>query len=211
MVALMYLPIICTVLLMPRHLLPTATNEEFRILGLEMVDPSLTAGVLALICVLLIPWYLIYREIKYLEKKRYFKEKVFIALMGVILVGFILWGMSALSGYFFDVLPLLLVIAFFVLVVLVYFGLRPHVRSLFSDYYFFRHVVIDNGMTRADIAHALQGLQSGVFRRKFAAKLSSVRVTPTGKWPDERMFSGQLDQAMTMVAQLEERWLGLSI
>ena len=61
--------------------------------------------------------------------------------------------------------------------------------------------------SRASIAKDLSQLQSHRYRDKYVQWLRDTQVQPQGEWPDGRPNSG--DVASTVLAQLDERWLGL--
>ena len=64
--------------------------------------------------------------------------------------------------------------------------------------------------TREEIAEELAGLATPGGRAVFVEQLEALGVAPTGRWPDIEVPNYGHDAASIKLAQLEERWLGLS-
>jgi hypothetical protein len=62
--------------------------------------------------------------------------------------------------------------------------------------------------TRAAVAREIKKMKTGFGRVRFVRSLNE-RKSPTGAWPNGELPNFEDDRASTMLAQLEERWLGL--
>jgi hypothetical protein len=63
---------------------------------------------------------------------------------------------------------------------------------------------------REDVARVWRALSSAKGRAEYASSLRDARVRAIGEWPDGRIPNLENDMASTMLAQLEEIWLGLA-
>ena len=73
----------------------------------------------------------------------------------------------------------------------------------------FSKLLITEKMSRADIVSALNTLRSERKRLALVKKLNEKRVIATGDWPPDFKLSIASGPALTELAKLEERWLGL--
>ena len=64
-------------------------------------------------------------------------------------------------------------------------------------------------ISRSDIKMMLGRFATNTYRRKFVRWLADRRIIPTGAWPTGFSLSDRSDPAITDLARLEERWLGL--
>jgi len=65
-------------------------------------------------------------------------------------------------------------------------------------------------MTRVDISAHWATLRTDAGRRAFVWQLRTERVSASGDWPDDGPPYTSNDEASTMLAQLDEAWLGLA-
>ncbi|WP_089725295.1 NACHT domain-containing protein [Candidatus Thiosymbion oneisti] len=73
-----------------------------------------------------------------------------------------------------------------------------------------RSIKPNRSWTREQIAAQLSAFESSKGRLKFLSMLDEQRVTPEGEWPEPGIPSLNNTQLDTVLAQLEERWLGLN-
>jgi hypothetical protein len=64
--------------------------------------------------------------------------------------------------------------------------------------------------SRERIAEEFKFFQKTEFRLEFVKLLGSHGIKPTGSWPNGEMPNYRNDEASTLLAQLEEKWLGLN-
>jgi hypothetical protein len=96
------------------------------------------------------------------------------------------------------------------------FGLAPIAVSLFSnlivtlkDRKYFPKAKETTSVSRAAIADDFTHFRTQWYRMKYVNWLRESQVRPHGSWPNGRPNVG--DEASTMLAQLDERWLGLEV
>jgi hypothetical protein len=63
---------------------------------------------------------------------------------------------------------------------------------------------------RAQISAEFISFKTSEFRAKFVKLLEERGIKPTGWWPDGVLPNQNNDEASTLLAQLEEKWLGLT-
>jgi hypothetical protein len=78
-----------------------------------------------------------------------------------------------------------------------------------EEYRAFSSIEVFRTMPREKIVSELSSLTSDRRRVAFVRRLGTLRVSPTGDWPATFHFSITNDPALTELAKLEERWLGL--
>lgn len=78
-----------------------------------------------------------------------------------------------------------------------------------KDLEYFRKIIITPIMHRAEIAESLGVLKSNRYRLAYVKKLINQRTAAAGDWPESFDLSISSDPAITELAKLEERWLGL--
>ncbi|HWW69842.1 MAG TPA: NACHT domain-containing protein [Duganella sp.] len=88
-------------------------------------------------------------------------------------------------------------------------GLFKEAVSYYKDRQAFKHVVITDRMTRAQIAKALGLVQRKSLRLTAVRKIIELKTTVSGEWPDGFALNQLNDDAVTELAQMEERWLKL--
>jgi hypothetical protein len=96
-------------------------------------------------------------------------------------------------------------------VVIAYVGYqiaRRAVRS-FRDWRELKRLPPVTSISRSDIKMMLGRFATNTYRRKFVRWLADRRIAPTGTWPAGFSLSDRSDPAITDLARLEERWLGL--
>jgi len=64
--------------------------------------------------------------------------------------------------------------------------------------------------TREIIAQEFDSLKTDYYRKKYVIFLDFSRADPKGRWPEDRLPNINNDKSSTYLAQLEERWRGLS-
>jgi hypothetical protein len=73
----------------------------------------------------------------------------------------------------------------------------------------FRGIIMRDRMLRAEIADGLCKLRTNKFKLRFVDMLSERKVIATGEWPEDFTLNSRTDPAITQLARLEEKWLGL--
>jgi hypothetical protein len=96
------------------------------------------------------------------------------------------------------------------------FGFFVGLRYVLVDYFYSnkeRKMLLDaqikSTITRADICRKLSELRTVRARKAYVQKLAESDVVPSGNWPAELTLNITSDPALTELAKLEERWLGL--
>jgi len=64
-------------------------------------------------------------------------------------------------------------------------------------------------MNRATIAEYFNKFESSRTRLKIVHAIQTQGIIATGSWPDNTIPNVENDRASTLLAQLEEKWLGL--
>lgn len=128
---------------------------------------------------------------------------IFLIIPAMVLVSYCVdWLLKIMP----TVIPAILLILFMLMCLLVIFEatlVSIRERRAFSK------IIITERMSRADIVLALANLRSSRKRLALMKKLSEKRVIATGDWPPGFTLSINSDSALTELAKLEERWLGL--
>jgi len=139
--------------------------------------------------------------------------KFWLIVMGVVLgCAAVIFGLVLLSSelaaytnylnYFLALLVILAVIA------LVAFGIWGWWREQ-QDRNQLKRLRFAGAVNRVDIAHTMGGLRTTKGQILFVQRLEQHRVKAHGQWPEGFTLSVGQGPAMTGLAQLEERWLGL--
>ena len=68
---------------------------------------------------------------------------------------------------------------------------------------------ITDRMPRTEIVNFLTGFKTERYRLKFVEMLAINKVIAVGEWPEGFSLSNRHDEAITQLARLEEKWLGL--
>ena len=69
---------------------------------------------------------------------------------------------------------------------------------------------MSGGWSRSQVAGVLDGLETATGRYRFLTMLEGGNVEPEGSWPERTLPSYGRDRASILLAQLEERWLGMA-
>jgi hypothetical protein len=94
-----------------------------------------------------------------------------------------------------------------VVVIAIYHAAR-WLGGFYRDRGTYRIATESSAINRQIIADDFSMFQTPLYRRAYVAWLGDLQSPPRGDWPSERPnIKG--DQASTMLAQLDERWLGL--
>ena len=88
-------------------------------------------------------------------------------------------------------------------------GLFNFFKFFWDEHRRLRRFRPDVEMTRGQIAEFFHGFKTEHWRLKFVRSLQSVKVQPNSLWPDGKLPRVGNDEASTLLAKLEERWLGL--
>lgn len=81
-------------------------------------------------------------------------------------------------------------------------------RSLSTDYSMLKSTTKSRALSRAVIAEDFLRFKTGWFRQRYVLWLRYHVIAPLGEWPEGRPNISD-DKASTMLAQIDERWLGL--
>jgi hypothetical protein len=82
------------------------------------------------------------------------------------------------------------------------------VYKLLADRRHFKDAARSTAIARSSIATDFGGFRTHWYRTRYVEWLRDNQVLPTGTWPDKRPNCKD-DHASAMLAQLDERWLGL--
>lgn len=86
--------------------------------------------------------------------------------------------------------------------------IRP-ISNLIKDYKYLHQVKPHDRISRSEISTILSHLITDKFRIRFVRMLSEHKIIATGEWPKDFSLSTRNDSAITQLARLEEKWLGL--
>src|SRR6185295_18679954 len=81
--------------------------------------------------------------------------------------------------------------------------------QLWGDWVVYRRVRPQRITERRQIAHDLHRLQTNRFRLKYVRAIAEAGNKPSDAWPEGADPFYRNDRAATLLAQLEEKWLGL--
>jgi NACHT conflict system protein/NACHT domain-containing protein len=87
--------------------------------------------------------------------------------------------------------------------------LKIVIWRLYSDRREYQGISGDGVISREQIAEIINRLRTDYYRMKFVKSLEMQSITPKGDWPAGDIFNTASDPAITTLARLEERWLGL--
>jgi NACHT domain len=98
--------------------------------------------------------------------------------------------------------------------VVISMGLAGHVLLLYvlrlsRDWWGLRKLNFDQEFTRSQLAMNLNEMRSGWGKVKFVQRVGASSKPPSGSWPPGFLLNEDNLESTTMLAQLEERWLGL--
>jgi hypothetical protein len=147
----------------------------------------------------------------------YAVDKIPSLLIASLIFGFIIFLFDYITGIYplSDLLPITEFISvsagFFTIFIVVLFLKKAVAIILFEieEYRAFSSIEVFRTMPREKIVSELSSLTSDRRRVAFVRRLGTLRVSPTGDWPATFHFSITNDPALTELAKLEERWLGL--
>ncbi len=193
------------------NLLPTSTN--------------VLIPLLLFVFIFTVPWYLILLFISNtISTFRLDARKVFRGLksfISYVLVLAILAGIYYIASVtvpnvvtILGVIPAVMMgagmlISLIVIVIRGLFNTVIYIKNWLMDYMSYRSLVRKAFPERRQIGEAFNEFRTGFWRLKFARFLQSVRLKPTGAWPNGRIPNFENDRASTLLARLEEGWIGL--
>jgi uncharacterized membrane protein YhaH (DUF805 family) len=130
-----------------------------------------------------------------------------------MLVVLVLWLGLAWGSQYVDRLgkaaAWIIILAYVVgFVYIIYQVARGAMRS-FRDRRELKRLPPVTAISRSEIKMMLGRFATNTYRRKFVRWLADRRIIPTGTWPPGFSLSDRADPAITDLARLEERWLGL--
>lgn len=114
------------------------------------------------------------------------------------------WISNHLPAWLENIVGISISIAIGIAIILSFF---LQARAYFRDWLAFKKINVAGRMSRAEIADALEALQSPNFRLAVVRRLAELKTVATGQWPDHFKLSTNGDSAITELAKLEERWL----
>ncbi|NTS78141.1 NACHT domain-containing protein [Catenovulum sp. SM1970] len=162
-----------------------------------------------LLFLLLIPYFSIYTFVKTFSSKRF----VFLALLvSLILTSLFLaksLGTSIPKDWFPFISSILLLWLISVLIKW-FIGCFERYKRTSMDKKFYAESIKSGSFTRERISKDFYGLNTQSYRDKYLTFLENKNITPDGNWPDGRLPNIDNDKSSTKLAQLEERWLGIS-
>ncbi|MDT4954001.1 MAG: hypothetical protein QOJ02_2139 [Acidobacteriota bacterium] len=172
---------------------------------------------------LAIPWYQIYayrRDIWWRRiTKTIFSREVLIACIKVIgmILAFFIIVFGIVLGAFFIASKLPYYIRVSAGIILTIFAVYSYAEDQIKSFYWrFKdnkrtNQILNNlNLDRKTIASHFFSIKSDEGRLYFVFGLQDKRIKPTGEWPNAKLPNIRNDEASTLLAQLEEKWLGLS-
>jgi hypothetical protein len=81
---------------------------------------------------------------------------------------------------------------------------------VWKDRRLLKEITNTTNVDRVIIATNFTRFKTGWYRLQYVEWLRDVQIRPKGAWPDKRPFI-RYDVASTLLAQLDERWLGLDV
>lgn len=100
-------------------------------------------------------------------------------------------------------------ILFFIITLPIFLSIIRSIIVEAKDRKYFRKITIKSIMHRSEIAKSLGVLKSNRCRLAYVKNLIEKHTIATGNWPEHFNLSISSDPAITELAKLEERWLGL--
>jgi hypothetical protein len=88
-------------------------------------------------------------------------------------------------------------------------SLGSYLVSLGKDMVLLKRFKMYSHLSRDQIGGLLFRLKTRRLRVRFVEMLSENRVIATGEWPEDFSLASRTDPAITQLARLEEKWLGL--
>ncbi|MCX7094993.1 MAG: NACHT domain-containing protein [Methylobacter sp.] len=89
------------------------------------------------------------------------------------------------------------------------FTLIFHCYHLYLDTKIKKQLKISDRLTRSQIVAFLNGFKTAQYRLRFVEMLAERKVIAIEQWPTDFSLNARNDQAITQLAKLEEKWLGL--
>jgi hypothetical protein len=172
-------------------------------------------ALLLFVLIFAVPWYLI--PIPRLNVWKFFKG-VLIALIVALLALAVGFGMNyAIDALLVPMLvaipdhlkAILSLLALGVALILGLIQAFKYIKKWMMDYKNFRSLVKKPFPDRRQISEAFNGFRTNHWRLKLVRFLQSAKLKPTGMWPDGKIPNMRNDKASTLLARLEEGWLGL--
>ncbi len=79
-----------------------------------------------------------------------------------------------------------------------------------QDWWQLRKLDFQARLTRAEVVRLLEAVRTNWGKARFVRRLGGAAQAPTGAWPAGFVLDPEGGEAITLLAQLEERWLGLN-
>ena len=83
------------------------------------------------------------------------------------------------------------------------------IRWFFFDHQTWKRLSKESISTRKNISEQFAQFKTGWGRLKYVRYLQALNIKPEGNWIDGKIPNIKNDEASTLLAQLEEKWLGL--
>jgi hypothetical protein len=119
----------------------------------------------------------------------------------------VFYGVNLLTRHFKTYVTYVLIAFFGALGFFILFNMLSMLLRVGRDRDRLRKSQQATSINRGSIAADFRQLQTSWYRMKYVVWLRDNQVQPRGSWPNGRPSMG--DEASTLLAQLDERWLGL--
>lgn len=200
-------PFMSTMLLFP-CLIPFRTVYQFLEAGESLPNATYQLFLLPAMA-FAVPWYeVVYYSPDIFRKLRL--RHLGYAIMFIVVVGMVGFGM----GRLLQLIPewIVLVLGFaavsFAVIDSVKAGFR-YFKYTYQDRQRFRMLQPNATLTRQQISEQFYGFKTDKWRLKYVQSLQGSRISTNSQWPDGKIPTVNHDEASTLLARLEEKWLGL--
>lgn len=195
---------------------PLTHNEKDRITLITLFDTSLwkrelslTAGIAGL--AIIVPWVRVrfdpvFRSM-FTKKPASFMSTIVVIPVVVSIILYVLGVLLRIAPHWL-VASIFALFVIFVVALIAYAVGRPLLDSV-KDLAVMRRANVRARFARPEIVDILSRLKTTTFRKRFVQTLSERKVIATGEWPDGFSLSSRSDPAISDLARLEEKWLGL--
>jgi len=162
---------------------------------------------------LLTPWYQIISIYSLLRKSNWknrigFFIKLIISLCLISILPFIIKALKPLVIKLLEPQEVRIILSPLILIIF-YSSILWYGYLCLQDYLFLKKTFKISNVSRNEIAMHFKCFRTSRFRLKYIRFLLKNKATIEGNWPDGKIPNIKNDEASTLLAQLEERWLGL--
>ncbi len=127
-------------------------------------------------------------------------------IVGIVVIGSLMIVLTRLIEKYFMSKMLFLIFPIFMVIALV---LIKFLVNFSKDYKYIRKLKVVERKEREEISKEFKAFKTSFWRLKYVQLLYNKNTKATGVWRDGKIPNRKNDEASTLMAQLEEKWLGL--